>query len=112
MRNPILDFTQGLRVYASSAEAERALAQGAVRALDAFDASGRPLHLVEGGRGWFGLGRKSGLRLDARRADADTRRALRSRLVEALASHGASRKWAEGAPLGALVADAARRLGV
>jgi hypothetical protein len=111
MRAPILDFASGLRVYASRGAAERALAGGGVRALDAFDASGRPLRLVEGGRGWFGLGRKSGLRLDARPTDADIRRALRVRLAEALVGHGAPRRWAEGAPLGALVSDAARRLG-
>ena len=110
MRAPILVFTGGLRVYASRTAAERALAPGGARALDAFDAAGRPLHLVVGGRGWFGFRRKDGVRLEAGASSADERRLLRTRLGEALVPLGVARPWAEGAPLGALVAEAARRL--
>jgi hypothetical protein len=110
MQAPILVFSGGLRVYRSRSAAERALAPGGPRALDAFDASGRPLRLVEGGRGWFGLLRKDGVRLAAGGSGADERRQLRARLAEALVQNGAPQAWAEGAPLGALVAEAARRL--
>ncbi len=111
MRAPILVFTGGLRVYPSRAAAERALAPGGAQPLDAFDASGRPLRLVEGSRGWFGLARRSGVRLQASPTSADVLRQLRARLAAALVQHGAPRPWAEGAPLGALVAEAGRRLG-
>ena len=110
MRAPSLVFTGGLRVYGSQSEADRALAPGGVRALDAFDAGGHPLRLRQGGRGWFGFARKDGLHLEASAATATERKQLRTRLVEALVQHGAERRWAEGAPLGALVAEAARRL--
>jgi hypothetical protein len=111
MQAPILVFEGGLRVYPSRSTAERALAEGGPRALDAFDASGRPLRLVEGSRGWFGLLRKDGVRLVASSGGAGERRQLRLRLAEALVQTGAPRAWAEGAPLGALLADATRRLG-
>jgi hypothetical protein len=110
MRAPILVFTGGLRVYASRTAAERALSVGGARPVDAFDATGRPLHLSAGGRNWFGLTQKHGVRLEAASASADGRRQLRSRLAEALVQQGVSRPWAEGAPWGALVAEATRRL--
>jgi hypothetical protein len=109
MRAPILLFGGGLRVYPSRAAAERALAAGGPRALDAFDAAGRPLRLVEGGRGWLGFRRKDGVHLEADATGAEVRKRLRTRLAEALVQAGAKRRWAEGAPLGALVAEAARR---
>lgn len=110
VRAPIFIFTGGLRVYGSQSDAERALAPLGVRALDAFDAAARPLVLRQGGRGWFGFPRRGGVRLEASAASAADRKQLRTRLAEALVQHGAERKWAEGAPLGALVAEAARRL--
>jgi hypothetical protein len=110
VRTPILIFTGGLRVYASRAEAETALGRDGLRPLDAFDASGRPLRLLEGGRGWFGFKRRGGVRLEAGATSAGGRRELRARLAGVLVENGVTRKWAEGAPLGALVAEAARRL--
>jgi hypothetical protein len=109
MRPPILVFTGGLHVHPSAAAAERALAPAGVQWLDAFDASGRPLQLRAGSRGWFGFRRNAGVHLEAGPATADTRRALRLRLAEALVQAGAPRPWADGAPLGALVAEAAKR---
>ena len=111
MRPPILVFDGGLRVYPSQAAAERALAPGGPRPLDAYDGDGRPLRLVEGGSGLFGLFRRGGVHLTADATSAGARSQLRSRLADALVQHGAERRWAEGAPLGALLADAARRLG-
>ena len=110
MRPPILVFDGGLRVYPSRAAAERALAPGGLRALDAYDASGRPLQLVDGGRGLFALFQRSGVHLAAGPGGAQQRRQLRSRLAEALVQRGAAQRWADGAPLGALVAEAERRL--
>ncbi len=110
MRPPILVFDGGLRVYPSRAAAERALAAGGPRPLDAFDAAGRPLRLVSGGGGLWGLFRRGGVQLAAGPASAEDRRGLRSRLADALVQNGAAARWAEGAPLGALVAEAARRL--
>jgi hypothetical protein len=111
VRPPILVFLGGLRVYASRARAEAALAAAKPGALDAFDASGRQLRLAEGGRSWLGFRRRTGVRLEADAAHAADGQRLRARLLEALVSKGAPRPWAEGAPLGALVADAARRFG-
>ena len=110
MRNPILVFDGGLRVYGSRADAERALAAGGVRPLDGYDAAGRPLRLVQGGRSLLGLFPRSGVHLEASASSADARKELRVRLAEALVRAGAQPRWAEGAPLGALVAEAARRL--
>jgi hypothetical protein len=110
MRAPILVFDRNLRVYRSRAAAERELAEGGLRPLDAYDATGRPLRLVEGGRSFLGLFARSGIRLVAGSASAGGRRELRSRLAEALVRDGAPERWAEGAPLGALVAEAARRM--
>jgi len=111
MRPPILVFDGGLRVYASRAAAERALGTSGPRPLDAFDGYGRPLRLLDGGRGWFGLFHRSGVHLAAGGAStAGGRATLRGRLAEALVQKGAARAWAAGAPLGALVAEAARRL--
>jgi hypothetical protein len=110
MRAPILVFTGGLRVYASRSAAERALAPGGPRALDAFDATGRPLQLRAGGRGWFGLRREGGVHLEAGHTSSEQPQRLRARLTEVLVQHGAQLPWAQGAPLGALVAEAAKRL--
>ena len=110
MRLPILVFDGGLRAYLSRGAAERALAPAGPRTLDAYDASGRPLELVDRGRGLWGLFGGRGLRLTARAGTSDDRRQLRRRLAETLIQQGAARRWAEGAPLGALVAEAARRL--
>ena len=110
MRPPILVFDGGLRVYPSVAAAERALAPGGPRPVDAFDASGRPLRLVDGGPGLFGLFKRSGVHLVSDASTADHRGQLRSRLADALVQRGAASKWAEGAPLGALLAEAAKRL--
>jgi len=109
MRPPILVFEGGLRVYPSRAAAERALGS-TPRALDAFDASGRPLRLEAGGQGIWGLFNRGGVHLAAGPSGAGERRKLRSRLADALVLQGAARPWAEGAPLGALVAEATRRL--
>jgi hypothetical protein len=111
MRAPILVFTGGLRVYSSRVAAERALASGGARPVEAFDASGRSLQLVSGGRGWFGFARAEGVHLEAGPATAEGPRALRRRLADAVVQAGASKAWAEGAPLGALVEDAVRRFG-
>ncbi len=110
MRPPIVVFDGGLRIYPSVAAAERALAPGGPRSLDAFDSSGRPLRLVEGGPDLFGLFKRSGVRLVADSATADNRGQLRSRLADALVQRGTAPRWAEGAPLGALLAEAAKRL--
>ena len=109
MRAPILVFTGGLRLYPTPGAAERALAPCGPRTLDAFDATGRPLQLRGGSRGWFGLGRKEGVHLEAGPASAEATRDLRVRLAEALVRAGAPAAWAQGAPLGALLAEAARR---
>jgi hypothetical protein len=110
MRAPILAFDGGLRVYRSRSDAERALSAGGVRPLDAYDAAGRPLRLVEGGRSFLGLFPRSGVHLEASASSAGLRKDLRVRLAEALVRAGAKPRWAEGAPLGALVAEAARRM--
>jgi hypothetical protein len=110
MRPPILVFSGGLRVYASRSAAERALAPGGPRALEAFDATGRPLQLRAGGRGWFGFRHADGVHLEAGDSTSQERQRLRARLAEVLVQHGAKLPWAEGAPLGALVAEAAKRL--
>jgi hypothetical protein len=109
MQAPILVFDGGLHLYPSRSAAERALA-GGPRPLDAFDGKGRPLRLVEGSRGWLGLFRRGGVHLEAREATAEERRQLRLRLAAALAAKGVPLPWAEGAPLAALMAEAARRL--
>jgi len=109
MRPPILVFGAGLSVYRSRSSAERALAPGGPRTVDAFDASGRPLNLRPGGRGWFGLVRGDGVHLETGPASAQDGQRLRARLADVLLQHGAKRPWAEGAPLGALVAEAERR---
>jgi hypothetical protein len=109
MRPPILVFTGGLRVYPSRGAAEGALSPGGPRAVEAFDASGRPLQLQPGGRGWFGFHRAGGAHLEAGHASSQDAQRLRARLAEALVQHGAKRPWADGAPLGALVAEAAKR---
>src|SRR5277367_3843682 len=110
MRAPILVFSGGPRAYASRAAAERALAPGGARAVDAFDAEGRVLQLRPGRRSWFGFGQAHGVQLVAGPPSAEARRTLRTRLADALIQAGAPRPWAEGAPLGALVQDAASRL--
>ncbi|MGO9828578.1 MAG: hypothetical protein ACLPJH_00450 [Myxococcaceae bacterium] len=111
MRPPILVFDGGLRAYASRAAAERALGPRGPGRLDAFDASGRPLRLLDGGRGWLGLFHKAGVHLaPAAGSTAGHRETLRARLATALVQHGAAKPWADGAPLGALVAEAVRRL--
>lgn len=109
MREPILVFSPGLRVYRSVSDAERVLLPGGVRPVDAFDAAARPLRIAEGG-GFLGVFGRRGPRLVADASTAAGRRALRSRLAAALVQNGAPGPWAEGAPLGALVADALRRL--
>jgi len=109
MRAPIVVFSPGLRVYRSVSDAERALLPGGLRPLDAFDAAARPLHIAEGG-GLLALFGRRGPRLIAGSSSAGSRRALRDRLAEAVVQEGAPRPWADGAPLGALVADALRRL--
>ncbi len=109
MLPPILVFTGGLRVYRSRSAAERALAAGGPRALEAFDATGQPLQLRPGGRGWFGL-RREGVHLEPGSASADGRARLRTRLAEVLVQQGTPPAWAEGAPLGALLAEAQKRL--
>jgi hypothetical protein len=108
MRAPILVFEGRLRVFASPEAAERALAAGGPRVLDATDAEGRPLRLVEAQAGWLGLFRRRGLRLVAGRSGASERRRLRERLVPVLVQSGESARWAEGAPLGALLQKAAQ----
>ena len=110
MRPPILVFEGGLRVYPSRAAAERALAPGGPRALDAFDAAGRPLRLVPGGGGLLGFLHRGGVQLVAGSTSAGERAQLRVRLGQALVQQGTQQRWADGAPLGALVAEAARRL--
>ncbi len=110
MRPPILVFDGGLRVYPSRSAAERALAPGGPRAVDAFDAAGRPLRLVPGGGGPLGFLHRGAVQLVAASTTAAARAQLRSRLADALVQQGAQRPWADGAPLGALVAEAARRL--
>jgi hypothetical protein len=110
MRSPILVFEGGLRLYPSPGAAERALAPGGPRALDAFDGAGRPLRLVQRGGGLFGFLHPSGVQLVALASNAGGRAQLRTRLADALVQQGAQRRWADGAPLGALVAEAARRL--
>jgi hypothetical protein len=109
MRPPILVFTGGLRVYPSRGAAERALSPGGARAVEAFDGTGRPLQLLPGGRRWFGFRREGGAHLEAGHATSQVRQRLRARLAEVLVQNGAKLPWAEGAPLGALVAEAARR---
>jgi hypothetical protein len=111
MRAPIFVFTGGLRAYPSAAAAERALAVGGPRALDAWDAAGAPVRLLPGRRGWFGLTQARAVRLEALPTGASERQQLRARLAEALVEQGTARAWAEGAPLGALVAEASRRFG-
>ena len=108
MRPPIVVLSPGLRVYPSSAAAERALLPGSVGSLDAFDAAARPLRIAER-RGLLGLLGRRGPCLVAGATSAAARRALRDRLAEELVRAGAPRPWAEGAPLGALLAEAARR---
>jgi hypothetical protein len=110
MRTPILVFDGGLRVYGSLADAERVLGEGGVRPVDAYDAAGRALRLVEGGRSFLGLFGRSSVHLQASGSSAGVRTELRVRLAEALVRAGAQPRWAEGAPLGALVAEASRRL--
>ncbi len=110
MRPPILVFDGGLRVYPSRAAAERALSLGGPRAVEAFDAAGRPLRLVPGGGGLLGFLHRGGVQLVADSTTAGARAQLRSRLADALVQQGAQQRWADGAPLGALVAEAARRL--
>jgi hypothetical protein len=107
MRAPILVFSPGLRVYRSASDAERALLPAGARSLDACDADARPLQAAER-LGFFGLGSKR-LRLVARATTSRGRRALRDRLAAELVRSGAPRPWAEGAPWGALVAEAVRR---
>jgi hypothetical protein len=110
MRAPILVFNGTLRVYPSRSAAERVLAPGGPRALDAFDAAGRPLQLRAGGRGWWGLPRREGVHLEAGPTSPAELQRLRARLADVLVQLGAKQPWAVGAPLGALVAEAAKRL--
>jgi hypothetical protein len=111
MRAPFLVFEGRLRVYGSREAAERALAPGGPRVLDATDAEGRPLRLVEAQGGWLAVFRRAGLRLEAGPTGAEARRRLRERLVQALTEGGTPEHWAEGAPLGALLQRAAQSFG-
>jgi len=107
MRAPILLFSPGPRLYRSIPDAERALLPAGARPLDACDADGRPLEMAER-RGFLGLGSKR-LRLVAGATTSRGRRTLRDRLAAELVRAGAPKPWAEGAPWGALVAEAVRR---
>jgi hypothetical protein len=108
MRTPLVIFSPNLRLFRSPAEAERALTPEGIRPLDGFDAGGRPLRLVQRS-GWRRLFQGAGVALEAGASTASGRREFRLRLAEEVVRLGAPRPWAEGAPLGALVAEAARR---